>query len=83
MVHRKSYPVGNDCEIALTTERLADGWAVVVSLKHDTPGAERVVDLPVSSARFDTEDKAEFAAEGGAGQVDVPSAGANVTTAPA
>ena len=59
MVHRKSYPVGNDCEIALTTERLADGWAVVVSLKHDTPGPERVVDLPVSSARFDTEEKAE------------------------
>lgn len=59
MVHRKSYPAGTDCEIALTNERLADGWAVVVSVKHHTPGAERVVDLPVSSVRFETEQEAE------------------------
>ncbi len=59
MVHRKSYPAGNNCEIALTNERLADGWAVVVSLKHHTPGAERVIDLPVPSERFGTEEEAE------------------------
>ena len=59
MVHRKSYPAGDNCEITLTNERLADGWAVVVSLKHHTPGAERVVDLPVPSERFGTEEEAE------------------------
>jgi hypothetical protein len=59
MVQRKTYPAGDNCEIALTTERLADGWAVVVSLKHYTPGAERVVDLPVPSERFVTEAEAE------------------------
>jgi hypothetical protein len=59
MVHRKTYPAGDNCEIALTNERLADGWAVVVSLKHHTPGAERVVDLPVPTERFGREEEAE------------------------
>jgi len=59
MVHRKTYAAGSDCEIAITTERLADGWAIVVSLKHHTEGAERVTDLPVPSERFATEEEAE------------------------
>ena len=59
MVHRKSYPVENNCEIALTNERLPDGWAVVASIKHYTPGAERVIDLPVPNERFETEQEAE------------------------
>ncbi len=59
MVHRKSYRAENNCDIELTTERLADGWAVVASLKHHTADAERVTDLPVPSERFATEDEAE------------------------
>jgi hypothetical protein len=59
MVHRKSFPADNNCEIATTTERLADGWAIVVSLKHHTDGAERITDLPVPAERFATEEEAE------------------------
>ena len=59
MVHRKTYPAEDNYEIALATECLSDGWAVVASLKHFTPGAERVVDLPVPTERFATEAEAE------------------------
>jgi hypothetical protein len=59
MVHRKTYPADDNCEIAVTTERLADGWAIVVSLRHHTEGAERITDLPVPTERFATEEEAE------------------------
>jgi hypothetical protein len=59
MVHRKTYAADRDCEIAITTEQMAEGWAVVASLKHHTNGAERITDLPVPSERFATEEEAE------------------------
>jgi hypothetical protein len=60
MVQRKIIDVGDDRQILLTTERLADGaWAVVASILEATPNGERVVDLPVIEQRFPTEADAE------------------------
>lgn len=59
MMMRTSYPVDRDREIVLTSERLADGWAVVASIKHHTVDAERVIDLPVPSERFETVQEAQ------------------------
>jgi hypothetical protein len=52
MVQRKVIEVGGDRRILLTTERLADTWAVVASILETTPNGERVVDLPVIDQRF-------------------------------
>ena len=59
MVQRTSYPAGADCEIVLTFEQMRDGWAVVASITHHSPRADRVVDLPVPSQRFGTREEAE------------------------
>jgi hypothetical protein len=59
MIQRKTFRVDEHCEIALTTEQMADGWGVVASVKHRTGDAERVVDLPVPSQRFADEAQAE------------------------
>jgi hypothetical protein len=59
MIQRKTFRVDEHCEIALTTERMADGWGVVASVTHRTGDAERVVDLPVPSQRFADEAEAE------------------------
>jgi hypothetical protein len=59
MIQRKTFQVDEHCEIALTTERMADGWGVVASVKHRTGDTERVVDLPVPSQRFADEVEAE------------------------
>ena len=59
MIERKTLRVDDGCEIALTTEQMADGWAVVASVKHITGNAERVTDLPVPAERFPTKEDAE------------------------
>ena len=60
MIERKTFPAGDDCAVAVTTERMADGtWAVVASVKHHLESAERVIDLPVPSERFATQAAAE------------------------
>jgi hypothetical protein len=60
MIHRKTFPVDEHCEIALTTERMSDGaWGVVASVKHFEGAAERVTDLPVPVETFATENDAE------------------------
>ena len=60
MIQRKSYPIDDRCQIALTMERMSDGlWAVVASIKHVADGTERVTDLPVPTERFTSELDAE------------------------
>jgi hypothetical protein len=59
MIQRKTFRIDEDCEIALTIERMAEGWGVVASVKHRAGDAERVVDLPVPSERFASEAEAE------------------------
>jgi hypothetical protein len=59
MIQRKTFRVDEHCEIALTTERMADGWGVVASVKHRTGDAERIVDLPVPTEKFASEAEAE------------------------
>lgn len=60
MIQRKTFPVSEQCEIAVTTERMADdAWAVVASVKRVSEGAEKVVDLPVPKQRFASQSEAE------------------------
>jgi hypothetical protein len=60
MVERKCIPAGEERQILLTTERLADGsWAVVAAIVETTPNGERVVDLPVAEERFPSQATAE------------------------
>jgi hypothetical protein len=59
MIQRKTFPVSDHCEIALTTEQMDDGWAVVASVKEIVGYAVRVTDLPVPVERFATEAEAE------------------------
>lgn len=62
MIQRKTFPVDEHCEIALTTEEMSDGtWGVVASVKQIEGSAERVTDLPVPAETFATEaDAAAF-----------------------
>jgi hypothetical protein len=62
MIQRKTFPVDEHCEIALTTEKMRDGtWGVVASVKQFEGDAERVTDLPVPDGTFATEaDAAAF-----------------------
>jgi hypothetical protein len=59
MIERKTVRIDDACEIALTTESMADGWAVVASVKHFAGDAERVTDLPVPAERFASKEEAE------------------------
>jgi hypothetical protein len=60
MIERKTFPVDEHREIAVTVEKMSDGtWAVVSSVKEIHDDAERVVDLPVPSETFPTEADAE------------------------
>jgi hypothetical protein len=57
---RKEFPTADpECAIHVTTERLADGWAVVSSIRHRTEGGEQVTDLPVPDRTFDSQAAAE------------------------
>lgn len=52
MVERTSVKVDDEYGIEVVTERLADGWAVVASVKHRSAFGEKTIDLPVDAARY-------------------------------
>jgi hypothetical protein len=62
MIERKTLPVDDENSIAIVTERMADGtWAVVTSVKHNSPTGEQITDLPVRDARYGSQADAEEA----------------------
>ena len=60
MVHREMYGASDrECEIAVVTERMADGrWAVAVTVVHSTAGARQAIPLPMTHERFASEAEA-------------------------
>ena len=62
MIERKLVPVNEEYAIAVVTERMNDGgWAVVASIKHQTPSGEQVTDLPIHDQRYADQRDAEEA----------------------
>lgn len=62
MIERKHVPVDAECSINIVTEQMADGsWAVVASIKHESPGGEKIIDLPVRDTRYASQTAAEDA----------------------
>ncbi len=62
MIERKHVPVDHECSVNIVTERMADGrWAVVSSIKHESPTGEKIIDLPVCDDRFPSQSEAEDA----------------------
>jgi len=62
MVERKHVPVDAECAINIVTEQMADGrWAVVTSVKHESPTGEKIIDMPVRDDRYASQDEAESA----------------------
>ena len=62
MVERKHIPVNAACAINIVTEQMSDGrWAVVASVKHESPTGEKIIDLPVQDDRFASQSDAEDA----------------------
>ena len=60
MVERKRFPAPGDYSIAVAAERMKDGkWSAVSTIQQATPTGERNIDLPISDARFTTEEEAE------------------------
>ena len=59
MVHRRIVQVDGEYSVALTTEEMSGGWAVVVTVLQSTEGANRHVDLPITHQRFASEAEAE------------------------
>jgi hypothetical protein len=60
MIERKIVPVSADYAIAVVTERMKDGgWAVVASIKHQTPSGEQMIDLPIHDERYADQREAE------------------------
>jgi hypothetical protein len=60
MVERKRFPAPGDYSIAVAAERMKDGqWAAVATIQQPTATGERNIDLPISDARFATEEEAE------------------------
>jgi len=60
MVERKRFPAPGDYSIAVAAERMKDGkWSAVSTIQQSTPTGERHIDLPISDARFGTEEEAE------------------------
>lgn len=60
MVQRKRFPAPGDYSIAVAAERMKDGkWSAVSTIQQSTPTGERHIDLPISDARFGTEEEAE------------------------
>jgi len=60
MVERKRFPAPGDYSIAVAAERMKDGkWLAVSTIQQATPTGERNIDLPISDARFTTEEEAE------------------------
>jgi hypothetical protein len=61
MVQRKDVPVNDEYTIAVVTEDMTDGWAVVASIKHRSPTGEQTTELPVDNRRYSTQPEAEEA----------------------
>ena len=62
MIERKHIPVDAECSINIVTEHMADGtWAVVASITHESPGGEKIIDLPVRDERYRSQADAEDA----------------------
>ncbi len=62
MIQRTSVPVDDESSIAVVTEQMADGgWAVVASVTRRSPTGEKIIDLPVSDARYSAQAEAEQA----------------------
>ncbi|HXH84129.1 MAG TPA: hypothetical protein VNN07_14565 [Candidatus Tectomicrobia bacterium] len=59
MIERKTVAVDGEYAINVVTEQLADGWAVVASLRHASAQGEKIIDLPVTSRRFADQAEAE------------------------
>ena len=58
MVHRKQFEAPGDYSIAVAAERMKDGkWSAVTTIQQSTQTGERNIDLPISDARFATEDE--------------------------
>ena len=62
MVERKHIPIDAEYSVNIVTEQMADGrWAVVSSIKHESPTGEKIIDLPVCDDRFGSQSEAENA----------------------
>jgi hypothetical protein len=60
MIERKTFPADQNCQIVVTTERMADStFAVVASVKHLSDRSEKITDLPVPQQRFPSQAEAE------------------------
>jgi len=60
MVQRKRFPAPRDYSIAVAAELMKDGkWSAVATIQQPTATGERNIDLPISDARFATEEEAE------------------------
>jgi hypothetical protein len=60
MVQRKRFEAPGDYSITVAAERMKDGnWSAVTTIQQSTPTGERHIDLPISDARFATEEEAE------------------------
>jgi hypothetical protein len=61
MVQRKDIPVNDEYTLAVVTEDMTDGWAVVASIKHRSPTGEQITDLPIDDHRYSSQPEAEEA----------------------
>lgn len=60
MVQRKRFEAPGDYSIAVASERMKDGrWSAVTTIQQSTQTGERNIDLPISDARFASEEEAE------------------------
>ena len=62
MVERKHVAIDAEYSVNIVTEQMADGrWAVVASIKHESPTGEQITDLPVRDDRYASQSEAEDA----------------------
>ena len=62
MIERKHIPIDAEYSANIVTEQMADGtWAVVSSIKHESPTGEKIIDLPVRDDRYASQSEAEDA----------------------
>jgi hypothetical protein len=61
MVQRREIPVNDEYTVAVVTEDMTDGWAVVASIKHRSPSGEQTIDMPVDNRRYSDQPEAEEA----------------------
>ncbi len=59
MVQRKDIAVNDEYTLAVVTEDMTDGWAVVASIKHRSPSGEQTTELPVDNRRYSSQPEAE------------------------